>query len=108
MPICPGERNTAETLLFDTRQSGQLAVKRLDSGRLPLLQLTMPMNDPVDPLPEGLTPHSPLVKVPTHTHTCLRHAPCMVMHTNEQQCYTRPLGWRCRLIIFMCRAEKWH
>ena len=73
VPICPGERNTAETVLFDTRQSGQLAVKRLDSERVPLLQLTMPMNDPVDPLPEGLTPQSPLVKVPQlypHLHGC--------------------------------------
>lgn len=52
--------------MFDTRESGQLTVKRLDAAEKPLLQLSMPLNDPLDTLPDNMTPDSPLVRV------CLR------------------------------------
>ncbi len=49
-----GEGNTAETLLFDSVHSGQLAVRRLTAGPQPLLQLDLPLLPPEDPLPAGL------------------------------------------------------
>lgn len=63
-----GEGNASDTLMFDTRESGQLTVKRLDAAEKPLLQLSMPLNDPVDPLPDNMTPDSPLVKVNLRVH----------------------------------------
>mmetsp|Transcript_8475 Transcript_8475/g.25443 ORF Transcript_8475/g.25443 Transcript_8475/m.25443 type:complete len:265 (+) Transcript_8475:489-1283(+) len=58
-----GEGNESDTLMFDTRESGQLTVKRLDAAEKPLLQLSMPLNDPLDTLPDNMTPDSPLVRL---------------------------------------------
>lgn len=62
--ICAtGQGNSAETLLFDTVHSGQLAVRRLKREPQPLLQLDMPFRPPLDPLPAGIGLDSELVKV---------------------------------------------
>lgn len=59
-----GEGHPADApLLFDTVHSGQLSVRRMTQEAQPLMQLGMPWRAPDDPLPDGLTPKSPLIKV---------------------------------------------
>lgn len=50
--------------MFDTVHSGQLSVRRVDGAvAQPLLQLRMPFNDPIDSLPDGISPNADFIKV---------------------------------------------
>lgn len=64
--LIQGEGHPADTpLLFDTVHSGQLSVRRMTQEAQPLLQLGMPWRAPDDPLPNIITPESPLIKALT-------------------------------------------
>lgn len=61
--LCQGEGNETGTLLFDTVHSGQLSVRRVDGAvAQPLLQLRMLFNDPIDSLPDGISPNADFIK----------------------------------------------